>query len=69
MDNIAIKNILDFFKGNTIERDYDSEFIKAGRKFYSMVTTTQLTNDKIVEEFKALMIIPMSYSDMRSIFG
>ena len=69
MDVLAIKNILDYFKNKTVENEYDSEFVKAGRKFYTMVTTTNPPKEKIVTEYTELMKIPLSYCDMRSIFG
>lgn len=67
--NTAINNIVEYFTRRPQIHEYDSEFIKAAHAFYTKITTQVVPSKEIEKEYETLMKIPMSYSDMRGMFG
>lgn len=67
--NTAIYNIVEYFKRRPQLYEYDSEFIKAAHAFYTKITTQVVSSEEMEKEYETLMKIPMTYSDMRGMFG
>ena len=69
LDKLAYKNFLDYFRARPQVCEGDSDFIKAAHAFYTKITTQAVTKQEAERDYAALMKIPLTYSDMRGMFG
>lgn len=67
---LAIQNIVEFFEKGRPPTETDSAYTKAAYKLYEAATKKpRATNEELGKMFQELNKIPLSYFEMRSLYG